>query len=226
MGLLGIFSSRQKKKEEVPTFELPIPEGVFRELILSIEEKELRPRLPDLTGKTVVEVSPRQRPMTSLLKEKGVKVIARVGGTKEKEMIASVGESFVLSHWESLPFLEKSTDLALLRVAWLRGSVGRLLRECGRILMPQGTVILSDLHPFSVFTQREHLKSPVGEEGMGPGFGRYVKWFREAGLTFEWVKEIFFEGGMKKYFTTDEEKRQFAQLRRTPFLIFFLLKKE
>lgn len=198
----NIFSSRPKKKED---------EEDYRDLVFSVEEKELRSRLPNLTGKRVLEVSPRQKPanlMTGLLKEKGAKAISRVGGTKEKELGAGPGETFILSHWESLPFLDSSTDFVLLRVAFLKGSLGRLLREAGRILTPQGTVILADLHPFSTTVQVEHLKNPVGEEGLVPGFERYAKWIREAGLKFEWVKESF------------------DKIRRTPFLIFFLLKKE
>ena len=202
VGFLNIFSAKPKEKEE---------EKDLRDLIFSVEEKELKSRLPDLTGKRVLEVSPRQRSanlMTGLLKEKGAKVIARVGGTKEKELGVGPGETFILSHWESLPFLDSSTDFVLLRIAFLKGSLGRLLREAGRILTPQGTAILVDLHPFSTMVQSEHLKNPVGEEGLGPGFERYGKWIREAGLKFEWVKESF------------------DQIRRTPFLIFFQLKKE
>lgn len=230
----NFFSAKPKKKEESAAFSFPLSEEGFRDLVFSVEEKELRSRLPDLTGKRVLEMAPRQKLknlMTGLLKEKGAKVIARVGGTKEKEMGVGPGETFLLSHWESLPFLDKSSDLVLLRLAFLKGSVnhpslGRLLREAGRILAPQGTVLLADLHPFSTTVQREHLKNPIGEEGLGPGFERYVKWIREAGLKLEWVKESFFEGGMKKFFTTEGEKRQFDQIRRTPFLIFFQLKKE
>ncbi len=112
-----------------------------------------------------------------------------------------------------------------MRMASLRGSLGRLLREVGRILQPQGTVLFSDLHPFSQMIQKEHLKNPVSEEGLGPGFERYYKWFREAGLQVDAVKEAFFEGAMKKSFTSEDQKKYFDQVRKTPFLIFLSLRK-
>jgi hypothetical protein len=48
---------------------------------------------------------------------------------------------------------------------------------------------------------------------MGPGFERYVKWFREAGFRFEWVREVFFEGNMKKAFASRRAAEGFRWLQ-------------
>ncbi len=223
MAFLKIFSSRKKGDGASPGLPgLPVAEEDFRGLIFSIEDKELKPRLPELAQKRVLEVSPRQKSFASVLKEKGAQMVVRVGGTKEKDLPA---ENFVVSHWESLPFLEGSTDVIVLRTSLLRGSLGRLIREASRILVPQGTVLLSDVHPFSTVTQKDHLKNPVAEEGLALGFERYSKWFRDAGLRMDWVKEIFFEGGLKKFLPAAAQQN-FEGLRRTPFMIFFSLRKE
>lgn len=223
MSFLKIFSSRKKGDGASPGLPgLAMAEEDFRGLIFSIEDKELKPRLPELSQKRVLEVSPRQKSFASVLKEKGAQMVVRVGGTKEKDLPA---ENFVVSHWESLPFLEGSTDVIVLRTSLLRGSLGRLIREASRILVPQGTVLLSDVHPFSTITQKDHLKNPVAEEGLAPGFERYSKWFRDAGLRMDWVKEIFFEGGLKKFLPAAAQQ-SFETLRRTPFMIFFSLRKE
>ncbi|HSA58450.1 MAG TPA: class I SAM-dependent methyltransferase [bacterium] len=229
MRLFAVFS---KKKSEVPApAGLPISEEQFRDLIHGVEDKELRARVPDLSGKKILELAPRQKSASVFLREKGAGVVVRLGGTKEKEILdrdpSSSPETFILSHWESLPFLDSCFDFILVRSAFLKVSLGRVLREVGRVLDTKGSVLLSDFHPFSQMVQREHLKNPVGEEGMGPGLERYAKWFREAGFRFEWVREIFFEGIMKKSFGTSEAHQQaFDGLRRTPFLILFSLKKE
>lgn len=224
---MGLFSSFAKKKTEVAApAVMPLAEDQFRDLIHAVEDKEFHARLPDLSQKKTLELAPRQKSAGALLKEKGAGLFVPLGGTKEKDL-ADPNEPFILSHWESLPFLDSCFDFILLRSAFLKVSLGRVLREIGRILDTKGSVLLTDLHPFSVMVQKEHLKSPVGEEGMGPGFERYVKWFREAGFRFEWVREIFFEGTMKKNFgTSEDQQRAFDGLRRTPFLIVFSLKKE
>lgn len=226
MGLLSIFSGKKQEESSGPV--VPLAEDVFRDLIFSVEEKELRQRLPELTQKKVLEISPRQKPFTEFLTEKGSKFIVRLGGPKEKETAGAgnPAEVFILAHWESLPFLNESSDFVLMRMASLRGSLARMLREVGRVLRPQGVILFTDLHPFSQMIQKEHLKNPVGEEGLGPGFERYFKWFREAGLRVDTVKEIFFEGALRKFFATEDQKKYFDQVRRTPFLIFFSLRKD
>jgi SAM-dependent methyltransferase len=229
---MGLFSAFSKKKSEAPApAGLPLSEDQFRDLIHGVEDKEFRSRVPDLTGRKALEIAPRQKSSGAFLREKGAALVARLGGTRERELLdrdpAAAPEPFILSHWESLPFLDSCFDFILLRSGLLKVSLGRVLREASRVLDTKGSVLLSDLHPFSQMVQREHLKNPVGEEGMGPGFERYAKWFREAGFRFEWVREIFFEGAMKKAFGISEERQQaFDGLRRTPFLILFSLKKE
>jgi SAM-dependent methyltransferase len=232
--MMGLFGSFAKKKKEgvLEPAAMPLTEEQMRDLVQKVEEKEFRTRFPDLATKKALELAPRQRPAGSLIREKGARLVARLGGTKEKEFVdpSATNESFILSHWESLPFLDSSLDFILLRSAFLKANLGRVLREVGRVLDTKGSVLLSDLHPFSSVVQKEHLKSPVGEEGMGPGFERYHKWFREAGFRSEWVREIFFEGSMKKslaaFGVSEDQQKAFDGLRRTPFLILFSLKKE
>jgi ubiquinone/menaquinone biosynthesis C-methylase UbiE len=224
---MGLFSVFAKKKTEAPApAGMPLSEDQFRDLIHTAEDRELPSRLPDLSQKKSLEISPRQKSAAKVLKDKGTGLCVPIGGTKEKEL-SDPNAPFVVAHWESLPFLDSSFDFVLLRSAFLKVSLGRVLREIGRVLDTKGSVLMTDLHPFSAAVQKEHLKSPVGEEGLGPGFERYVKWFREAGFRFEWVREIFFEGSLKKAFGNSEEHQKlFESLRRTPFLILFSLKKE
>ena len=175
-------------------------------------------------GEKVLEISPRHKPLTPIFGKGGASLIVRLGGTREKEMARVQEEIFVLSHWENLPFLDHSFDCIVLRTAFLKGNVSRLLREASRVLKPEGLLMMSDLHPFSLGVQQEHLKSSVGEESMGPGFERYFKFFRESGLALESVKEMFYDGSIRKFFESNSGKKTFEGLRRTPFLIFFFLR--
>lgn len=213
------FFTGARKKEEGSTLPLPMSEDRFLEMAFFTEEREVRSHLTDVAGKKVLEISPRQRPLSGFFREKGAALVARLGGAGDKE-------ASLLSHLENLPFLDASLDLVLVRPAFLKGAHGRLLRETSRILASGGAVLVSDLHPFSVMVQKEHLGSPAGEEGMGPGFERYFKLCREAGLHLRSVRELFFEGSLRKFFVSAEEKKVFEGLRRTPFLIFFLLNKD
>lgn len=233
MKWIDFFSKGQKvpaPKKATTAFTVvhsPLSEEGFRDLLLFTDEKEMKPRLPSLIGEKVLEISPRHKPLTSLFAKGGASLIVRLGGTREKEMARvprMKEEIFILSHWESLPFLDHSFDCIVLRTAFLKGNVSRLLREASRVLKPEGLLILSDLHPFSLGVQQEHLKSPVGEESMGPGFERYFKFFRESGLALESVKEMFYDGSIKKFFESDSSKKNFESLRKTPLLIFFFLK--
>ncbi len=220
----------QKNNPTVKTqeiFDFPLGENEFREMLLFTEEKEVRPRLPSLSGCKFLEIAPRQASLTPMVKSMGPALMARVGGQREKEMPSDPTASFILSYWESLPFLESSWDFILLRQHFSKVSLSRLLREASRIVKPGGMILLSDFHPFSRLIQREHLKSVVGEDSIGPGFEKYFKFFRDAGLSVDSVKESFYDGSLRKFFQGSKSRQDlFESLRKTPFLIFFLLQKE
>ncbi len=226
MSLFTIFS-QNKKKEDGGSDGLffPLSEALFRGMIAFAEEREISPWFSYLNDKKVLEISPKHVSFSTTLKAHGARVVARVGGMKEKEEAGKGPENFVLSHWEKLPFVDNSWDFVLLRTSFLKGKTGRLFREVGRVLSPEGVVCLIDLHPFSVMVQREHLKNPVSEEGLGPGFEHYFKFLKEAGLAIDSVREVFFDGSFRKFFA-DQKSGLFESLRRTPFLILFLLKKK
>lgn len=213
MNFLGIFS-RKEKRENGKSFD---------EAIFIAEEKEMKNHLPIVSAKKVLEIAPRLPSFSKFLSEKGAYVI-RMGGSKEREF---PGEgNFVVSHWESLPFLNGSLDFIFLRTFFLKSGFGRLLHEASRTLGEGGQLWISDLHPFSLMAQEDHRKSAGGEEGLAPGFERYFKWFQETGFTLKQVRESFFDGSFRKFFASESQKKEFETLRKSPFLIFFQLVKE
>ena len=224
MSFLDIFSKNKKDSHRI---ERPLSESSFREMLYFAEERELHPRLPDLTGKKVLEISPNQKTFLKELQHKGAQAMARLGTSQDKGREPGNSQvPFILAHWENLPFLKESLDFVLLRTSFLKTGLSRLVHESGRIVKPKGMVLVSDRHPFSQMVQGEHFKNPAGEEGIGPGFERYLKIFQESGLRLTWVKELFFDGSLKKFFASKTEQENFNHLRKTPFLISFLLSKE
>ncbi|QQR81565.1 MAG: class I SAM-dependent methyltransferase [Deltaproteobacteria bacterium] len=218
-------NSQMGQTQEI--FDFPLGESPFRQLLYYSEQKELKSRLPSLSGCKVLEIAPRESSLTPMIRSMNPALMVRVGGQKEKEMPSDESAEFVLSHWENLPFLEGSWDFILLRPHFSKISLSRILREASRILKSGGMILLSDFHPFSHMIQKEHLRSVVGEDSLGPGFERYFKFFRESGLTVDSVKEFFYDGSLRKFFqTSGNDQELFENLRKTPFLIFFLLQKE
>lgn len=225
MDLLKVFSKGGKGLAD----GVPLTEDAFREMVFFLEDREMRSLLPDLSGKMALEISPRQKPALNLLKGKGAGFVGLLGGTKEKELAAAMDpeSAFVFARQESLPFVDGGWNFALLRTTFLKGSLGKALREVARVLNSKGSVFLSDLHPYSLAAQKESLKTVTSESNQEPtGFEGYFKNFQEADLEMELVRELFYEGTLKKFFASDEEKKAFDALRKTPLLIQFLLKKK
>lgn len=213
------------KKEDVC---FPLPEERFLEMMGLVEDRVIRERAPSLTGKIVLEIAPRLASLSAMLKEKGAKAAAVLGGPQEKEKTSAAvsGAQFILSHWEKIPFLDDSLDVVLVRSAFAKSDLGRFLQEASRVVKPSGMLMVTDFHPFSVAVQKEHRTSPASEEGMAPGFERYYKFFRESKLRIEGIGETFYDGSLRKFFSSSSEKEAFLNLKKTPLGIFFLLKKE
>ncbi len=183
-------------------------------LISLIEERELVKNHPqDLKGQKVLEVAPSLSSLVPLLKsEKGAK------------LSVSLKDS-VVSHGENLPFLSASFDVVFLRLPFFKGPQGKILREGARVLESGGRLVMSVLHPFSLMVQQEFLKNSTVEEGMTPGFERYLRIFGEQGLKLEAVKEVFYDNSLRKFLSTEDEKKKWEVLKRTPLEIIFWLRK-
>lgn len=192
-------------------------------MISAIEEGEIPPEIPELAGKKALEFSPSLRPLSRLLQNKGARFTARLGSKGDRE--AEKDSCFVLSHWEALPFLDGAWDFFLIRASLLKGDVTRLLREAARVLSPQGMILFTDIHPHSPILPRDLPKGAGGDEERR-GLERAFKGFREAGFSVQRVRETFFEGPLRKFFVSAGEKKILEGLKKTPFLIFFLAKKD
>ncbi len=220
MGIFGKFFRKREREETGGSFL--VDEEKWVEMTSFVEEREGRLHLPSLRGKSVLEIAPRLPSLLPILQEKGASPVARVGGNREKGMSEA---PFIMAHWETLPFLDASWDFVVLRKALLKSGGNRVLQEVSRVAKPKAMVFMSDLHPFSLRVQAEHLQSPVTEEGQGPGFERYFKWFGEADLEIASVHEVFFDGSLRKMLVSEARQGDYDRLRKTPFLIQFFLRK-
>jgi hypothetical protein len=213
MGFFGFFRDK-KEKSATKTQKSAESEAALRDLVFSIEEKELIALLPALKGKQALEIAPHQKSLDGFLEEKGAKLV-RVGGAREKDL-GKAGK-FAFSHWENIPLFPGSQDVVLLRTAFLKASPARLLKEAARLLSLHGRIVLSELHPFRLLSRGD------GGGTEPAGFERYWKYFEEAGLKLTAIREVFFENTMKKVVFDDAKKVEI--LKNTPVLLLFVLEK-
>ena len=200
--MFSIFSRRRRAQPL-------LSEEALRELIGSVEGVELSARLPQLDGAIAVEVAPRLKPVAPLLKNRGACLVVEVGTL----------DGFSLkSRTEIVTLLSDTVDFALCRLPLIRREIPVVLKEAVRVLKPGAPLMLMDLHPFSRFVQEEHLRNPVVEGGLPPGFEKQFKLFGSVGLSLESIREVFFETAHRRFFG-EKGTALFEDLRRSPFLI-------
>ena len=192
-----------------------LSEARLRTLIEPVERAEFA-KLPDLSGQIVLEVAPQLKPFSPLLKEKGASFVAELG---------TLEGASVKSRWETLPIRTGVCHLALCRTHFVGRELTSLLKETARVLKNQGTLLVAGLHPFSLMIQDQVKKNPVTEDGIAPGFEKFFRLFQSQGMRLEGVKEVFFDLSLKKLFGEAGQK-EYERYRKSPFLIFFTLRKQ
>ncbi|NMG14182.1 class I SAM-dependent methyltransferase [Aromatoleum bremense] len=100
---------------------------------------------------------------------------------------ARLGEAEVMSNAEALPFATATLDLVLLpHVLEFSPNPHQVLREVERVLVPEGSVIISGFNPFSLWGLRRLL---ARGDGAFPWRGQYLSVRR----TKDWLALLGFE---------------------------------
>lgn len=118
-------------------------------LLMEIEERAVLARLPDVAGRTVVDLGCGSGRYAAVLRQRGARVV--LGLDRSPEMLARARDAVplvVLGDLRALPVRDGAIDVAVCGLAV--GDVpelGEVIAGVARALRPGGRVVYSDLHP-------------------------------------------------------------------------------
>lgn len=191
------------------------PADSYLEVAEAVERMELRKILPDLSNKTVLEVAPECQSVSSLIQEKRAQTLICYGTTTG---------AMVKGRLESLPFQGEAFDFVLGRSLRIKKGFPSLIQELGRVVKAGGEILLTDQHPFSPLGG-EKRKEIVSEEGRPICFEDYLKLFEKGNGRLKRIREVFFDRDNRRL-VSERLKVSFDDLKRKPFLMFWLFQKE
>ena len=124
----------------------------FPNPLLAREERYLMPLLPDLTGKNVLDVACGTGRWLQQLLERGARSGVGIDSSTAMLRVASrkagIRSQLAGADCLRLPFRAAVFDFAVCSFALSHiRDLKRMARELGRVMKPNGTVFVSDLHP-------------------------------------------------------------------------------
>jgi malonyl-CoA O-methyltransferase len=144
-------------------------------LLMQLEQDAMLDLLPDVSGQHVLDAAGGTGRYNRILTARGARV---VGCDHSLEMLLRSDGLVCGADLEQLPFADQSFDgvvcgLAIGHVRSLEG----ILREFGRVLKPNGWLLVSDLHPFQ--TLRGAQRTFTGADGRRYAVEHYLHTFEE-----------------------------------------------
>ncbi len=167
--------------------------------LMRTEETAVRGLLPDLRGRTVLDLACGTGRYGLLAQEQGAALV--IGTDNSREMLAaSQLRRLALSTVAAIPLPDACIDVIVCGLAL--GHLPQLepgLREMGRVLKPGGVAIISDMHPIIALSGAQ--RTFTGSDGKTYAVEHYVHLYsdyhraaREAGLRISDVIERPVEG--------------------------------
>ena len=197
----------------------------LRELIDTAADRLIASSIPQVSGKTVAEIGqPPLRTIKALAAKKpkllcGFLVGDGAQNPEGPEVLLSRGS------FKTLPFEDQFFDWVVMRLASpLQGDVVQAFKELGRVLSPNGAAVVLDYHPYGLFSKSGNPRLR-GVESTIRGVEDYYKICRMAQLIPVDLKEVFIDDSMRGIFTTAEELAGFRDVKGTPLLICFHVRK-
>lgn len=212
--------------QPVLSIENMLPTSRIRDVIEATTIKVLGNALPDLKGRSVLEVGEGPACLAARLLAAQAQFVVGVeigGGSVGQQ--GDVSRGFVVrGNIAKLPFADNRYYYFFARLATqFQGDMSRTLRELSRIITPggQGTVI--DYHPFGLYARRGLNRVRPLDLGV-QRLEDYYHVCRQAGLRIVNVREAFVDEGMRQLFKEDEIQ-VYRNLKGTPLLIFLFVYK-
>lgn len=118
-----------------------------------------------------------------------------------------------------LPFEDRYFDFVLGNfVTPHQGDMAHSIREMSRLIAVGGGGILVDFHPFGLYAKRGPQRMK-GSLSTIKGLEDYFRHCKASGLVVTDVKEAFLDDSVRSFFTTNDEKQAFRNLKDSPLLI-------
>lgn len=198
----------------------------IRDIIELSTQKVLSGILPDLKGKTALEVG--EGPVSWAGKLLGAQANLVVGVEVGGGSVGRQGDSsrgFVLrGQVARLPFEKDRFSYVLARLATqLQGDMMRALRELSRVMAPGAQGVLVDYHPFGLYAKRGASRVRPADSGI-QRLEDYYRFCRQAGLRVVDVREAFVDEAARQFFR-EGEIGAYRNLKGTPILVFLFVYK-
>ncbi len=196
----------------------------IKELIDLSIKKMVEPALPDLQGKTALDIG--EGPVFYASRLLGARAQCAVsfdirGAASELQGDASRGY-IVQGKPAKLPFPAERFSYIMARLASMsQGDVARAIAEMGRVMTPGSQAVLVDFHPFGLFAKKGSSRIKSAESNLHR-FEDYYATMRKAGLRIVDLREIFIDEQTRGFFK-EEEISVYRSLKGTPLLAFFFL---
>lgn len=230
----GLIGKAKQAKESVGTkgltpilsLEARVTIPKLRKLIQQIGERVVPQLLPSLQEKNVLEIGEGPLAFQKIILEKKPKMFcgAVIGGV----LPTTGGEAppwAVKTSIRSIPFDQQFFDGVVASLTTpLQGDVISVIKEIGRMLLPDGFALLIDFHPFGMYARSgsERIRSPMATIR---GLEDYFRMCKLAGLSVVDLYEGFLDDTLRNQFTTNEEMNTFRDLKGTPLVLYIIVTK-
>lgn len=212
----------------VPLLSLETRVGLpkLKQLIDMQADRFVSQTLPMVKDKTVLEIGEGVPRFQKIIMERKPKAFC---GIFVDDVSLKVGADSPLmmtkGSFKGIPFEEHFFDCVVARVATPhQGDVVTAFKEISRTLMPDGTALVLDFHPFGLYakTGTPRLRS---HQSTIRGLEDYFKMCRVAGLSVVDLHEGFLDDTVRNQFVTPGEMNAFRELKGTPLVLFLVVTK-
>lgn len=194
------------------------PENQVRKWVETLENREITPLIPNLTGKNVIQATTSSDRIWETLHQKGAELIIdlNIGHFEGSPPLQKPPHlQMIKGNFLAAPFLDQSMDyLILLGAGIRREDPTAWMKEISRILKDGSRLILSFIHPFLEY--RFHPGS-----GFIHHFDQYFMALKKAEIYVEDIKEYRADDSLKSLIGLAKNDKNFAQLKDFPLLLIF-----
>lgn len=210
------------------TLEAVLSVPKVKELLRLAVEKMVPTMLPALSDRRALELGDGVGRYAPRMKDHGAKLVVatEIGAGGGGSVVDPVHRIFMVrAAIYRLPFEDNVFDFGVANLLTpYQGNVLQALKEISRVMVPGGTVVISDFHPYGAYAKRGAARVRPAESSFR-GVADYYKAARLAGLRVVDLREAHVDEAVRAAFVSDEEKQAYRALRDSPLVLCLVAKK-